>query len=248
MRKSAPPSGAHLHPWVTPPYEEELTARNSYGGNLSRDLECAKIKHLTERIEQSFGSRPSVFKAGRFGIGPNTFAILSELGYKVDMSPAPPLNCSDDGGPDFSRMDCKPFQDPETGMLILPNSGAFCGWWPGSAAATHEWATTSWRSRLHANTIFYRSGAIKRLFLSPELLKPTDMIALTKWMLRAGINLFVISLHSPVVMAGGTPFAGNDNQVSDLLKRLSDYFEVFFGELQGEPWTPRAAFEYWSNS
>jgi hypothetical protein len=35
--------GAQLHPWVTPPYEEEVNARNSYPGNLPRDPEAAKL-------------------------------------------------------------------------------------------------------------------------------------------------------------------------------------------------------------
>jgi len=26
--------GAHLHPWVSPPFDEEVNARNSYPGNL----------------------------------------------------------------------------------------------------------------------------------------------------------------------------------------------------------------------
>ncbi|WP_198262615.1 hypothetical protein [sulfur-oxidizing endosymbiont of Gigantopelta aegis] len=38
--------GAHLHPWVNPPFEEALTISNMYPGNLSRALEFAKLKNL----------------------------------------------------------------------------------------------------------------------------------------------------------------------------------------------------------
>src|SRR5262249_18704611 len=31
--------GAQLHPWVTPPFTEEVTVRNSFAGNLPRALE-----------------------------------------------------------------------------------------------------------------------------------------------------------------------------------------------------------------
>src|SRR5690242_5590627 len=31
--------GAHLHPWVNPPVEEAVSVRNSYPGNLPRELE-----------------------------------------------------------------------------------------------------------------------------------------------------------------------------------------------------------------
>src|SRR5579863_3484068 len=43
--------GAHLHPWVNPPFEEELSPHNSYPGNLSPALEKAKLARLTETIE-----------------------------------------------------------------------------------------------------------------------------------------------------------------------------------------------------
>ncbi len=66
--------GAHLHPWVTPPHEEEVTVRNSYACNLPPELEARKIDVLTRTIEQNFGARPTVFKAGRYGYGRNTAA------------------------------------------------------------------------------------------------------------------------------------------------------------------------------
>src|SRR6185503_6380530 len=47
--------GAHLHPWVSPPFDEEVNARNSYPGNLPRVLERAKIASLAGAIEKSFG-------------------------------------------------------------------------------------------------------------------------------------------------------------------------------------------------
>ncbi len=240
--------GAHLHPWVTPPYTEELSARNSYHGNLNKELERAKLLNLTERIEQSFGFRPTVFKAGRFGIGPNTLGLLSELGYEVDLSPAPPFDCSDDGGPDFSRMHADPFQDPATGLFVIPGTGAFRGWWPGEAATMHGWATTSWRKKLHVNSVFNRSGALRRLWLSPESFGASEMISLTQSLLKSGLRIFVISLHSTVVVPGATPFAATEQAVTNLLKQLNDYFQFFFGELQGEPWTPQAALECWSAS
>src|SRR5690242_16087063 len=39
--------GAHLHPWVNPPFEEEVSTRNSYPGNLPPSLEKAKLARLT---------------------------------------------------------------------------------------------------------------------------------------------------------------------------------------------------------
>ena len=238
--------GAHLHPWVNPPFEECLSARNSYHGNLDRDLEFRKLATLTARIQQTFDLDPVTYKAGRYGIGANTYAILSGLGYKIDLSPAPPLDCSGDGGPDFSRMDCEPFQDPATGLVVAPGSGAFCGWWPGDRESAHRWATSAWRAKLHANALLNRSGAVQRLWLTPEAFDLPELIAITKYLLNQGHRLFVISLHSPTVMPGGTPFGRTEQEVQAVLSRLDGFFRFFFEDLTGEPWTPEAALEFWS--
>ena len=40
--------GAQLHPWVTPPHDEDVNARNSYTGNLPLDLQRAKMTALRD--------------------------------------------------------------------------------------------------------------------------------------------------------------------------------------------------------
>lgn len=81
--------GAHLHPWVSPPHEEEVSARNSYPGNLGAALEREKLSVLTEAIEGSFGVRPVIYKAGRYGVGAGTAGTLRALGYEIDVSVVP---------------------------------------------------------------------------------------------------------------------------------------------------------------
>src|SRR5690349_21995963 len=44
--------GAHLHPWTNPPHEEELSTFTSFPGNLPAELERAKLRILTDLIEQ----------------------------------------------------------------------------------------------------------------------------------------------------------------------------------------------------
>ena len=81
--------GAQLHPWVNPPFDEALTLRNSFAGNLPRNLEAAKLDALTDAIAAAFGVRPTAYRAGRYGIGRATFDLLAERGYRLDSSMRP---------------------------------------------------------------------------------------------------------------------------------------------------------------
>src|SRR5207247_9019138 len=65
---------AHLHPWNTPPLTEAFVPRNSMVKNLPADLQRAKIRTLTEAMQQAFGQRPTASRAGGHGIGPDTLA------------------------------------------------------------------------------------------------------------------------------------------------------------------------------
>ena len=64
---------------------------------------------LTEAIEENFGLKPIIYKAGRYGIGPNTSEILAKLGYKIDASIVPYTSYSSNAGPDFTAFTEEPF-------------------------------------------------------------------------------------------------------------------------------------------
>src|SRR5207249_12199098 len=49
----------HLHLWNTPPLTEAFVPRNSMLKNLPADLQRAKIRTLTEAMQQAFGQRPT---------------------------------------------------------------------------------------------------------------------------------------------------------------------------------------------
>ena len=59
--------GAQLHPWVNPPFVEVISNRNSYPGNLPMVVEYDKLLALTDMLEEAFGSRPRIYRAGRYG-------------------------------------------------------------------------------------------------------------------------------------------------------------------------------------
>jgi hypothetical protein len=55
VRRGTAEVGIQLHPWVNPPFEEEVSARNSFAGNLPPALEAAKFGILRDAIEAAFG-------------------------------------------------------------------------------------------------------------------------------------------------------------------------------------------------
>jgi len=226
--------GAHLHPWVTPPYTEEVTTHNSYPGNLPPDLEREKLEQLTSAIEEHLGHRPHVYRAGRYGFGPRTAETLVALGYAVDVSPLAGFDLSEDGGPDWSSIEPRPYSfGPDGGLIGFPATGGFAGWLPGGGDL-HRTLHASLPAALRLPGILSRLGAFERLMLSPEGYTLTHMQRLTRTLLDRGVLTFQLSLHSPSMLPGCTEYARNPQERDDLLARCAEYFRWFREEVGGE--------------
>jgi hypothetical protein len=224
--------GAHLHPWVSPPFEEEVSAWNSYPGNLPRALEREKLARLTRAIEDGLGVRPRCYKAGRYGFGPDTAAILAELGYEVDLSAAPPFDFRADGGPDWSAAPLGPWWiEAPARILAVPNSGAFVGWAGPAAPALHRTAQRPFWSALRLGGVLARLGAVERLFLSPEGYSGRDMQRLVRALAARGVRVFTCSLHSPSVEPGHTPYVRSEEDLHSLLAACRSTFRLLQEEL-----------------
>ena len=160
--------GTHLHPWVNPPFEEELTRSNMYPGNLGFDLEKAKLKCITDTIHENFKIQPQIYKAGRYGLGKNTAKIMKELGYSIDLSVCSAFDYRADGGPDFSNCSAEPYWFGENNELLeIPLSGAFVGYL-GTSMARRIYAAAGYFNKLKARGILSRLNLVDRLMLSPE--------------------------------------------------------------------------------
>jgi hypothetical protein len=231
--------GAHLHPWVSPPHEEVVNARNSYPGNLPQALEHEKLRVLTERIAAAFGARPLTYLAGRYGFGPNTGAILESLGYEVDISAAASIDYSADGGPDYSGCTSDPFWfGRERRLLGLPGSGGYVGWLRAGGTPLYRRLTRPWLRRARLSGAVARLRLLERIRLSPEDYTVPEMRRLTHALLADGVRVFVFSFHSPSVMPGGTPYVRTDAQLDRFLGKCRRYFDFFRRELDGIAMTP----------
>ncbi len=228
--------GAHMHPWVNPPFAEELSIANMYPGNLQPQHELAKLTCLRDQIEQTFGFKPISYKAGRYGFGPNTLSILKKLGFKVDLSFCPPMNHSYDGGPDYSKCHSSPFIFQHSNILEIPLSGGFTG--RMGNASNHVFNFAEKLKKLRLPGILARSNMLDRLVLSPEGYTTGEHIKLTRHLYNRGQRIFTWSFHSPTAVPGLTQYVSNEKEKQQYLDSFKSFFDFFFNELQGRASTP----------
>jgi hypothetical protein len=216
--------GTQLHPWVNPPHDEEVNTFNSFVGNLPVDLERAKIDDLTGTIESAFGRRPIVYRAGRYGVGPNTALLLREAGYEADVSVRALHDYSDEGGPDFTRVKPFPFRVGGDGLVELPLSAAYVGPLRSRGRSIYRAAGRLPRGR----GLLFRTGLLNRAALTPEGVPLDEALAAARALLDDGVKWFSLSFHSPSVEPGHTPFvrtAGDLRAFHAWWDGMFDYFE-----------------------
>ena len=194
--------GTQLHPWVNPPHDEEVNTFNSFVGNLPMPLERAKIENLTETIEAAFGRRPIVYRAGRYGVGPNTAGLLNAAGYEADVSVRALHDYSDERGPDFSRVKPFPFRVGGDGLVELPLSAAYVGPLRAQGRSIYRAAGRLPRGR----GILFRTGLLNRAALTPEGVPLGEALDAVRALIDDGLRWFSLSFHSPSVEPGHTPF------------------------------------------
>ena len=234
--------GAHPHPWVNPPIREELTTRNTYLSNLPLDLQHDKVMVLTDAIRQAFGHQPRSFKAGRYGFDLALAPFLSSLGYRIDSSVMPFCDFTGDGGPDYRTAKWRPHwlngSDPsEPTLLEIPCTSGFNRW---PFESWNSWFQQSGESPLRSfriRGILDRLSILRHIVLSPELASESDCVTLMLQIAAHPPALLNVTLHSPSVMPGCTPFVRTEQDLHRFRERLTAIFRVAVRELGARPMT-----------
>lgn len=231
--------GAQLHPWVTPPFEEVVNAYNSFAGNLSETLEYAKLKTLTEAIASRFGVRPQAYRAGRYGVGPNTVKALASLGYRIDSSVVPEFSYHATGGPTFFGRSTKPYWlDADRRVLEMPLTSTYIGRLAGG----------SWRHLANglfendarhtlSRALMARTGLMERIRLTPEGTHVSDAKRLVRALLKRGTRIFTLSYHTPSLVPGNTPYVRSRADRERFIGWFEEFYEFFLDEVGGMPAT-----------
>ncbi|GGA06154.1 polysaccharide deacetylase family protein [Blastomonas marina] len=202
--------GLQLHPWVTPPHDEEVNCRNSFAGNLPPALERAKIATLAKTVRARFGVDAKIYRAGRYGIGPNTIALLGEEGIAIDSSVRAYHDYHAEDGPDFSTRDSSPaWVGRDVRILELPLTTVFTG-----------------LLRRHGPKLYRRSGRVaalrgaaarlgllNRVPLTPEGVSIDEAKAAIDHALGDGLPILNFAFHSPSLVPGNTPYVRDNDDL-----------------------------------
>lgn len=216
--------GTQLHPWVNPPFDEEVSGYTSFTGNLPLDLQRAKLENLTERIEERVGQRPMLYRAGRYGIGSQTATLLEAAGYRMDTSVRALFDYSREGGPDFSRFSTDLFwAGPSRTLLELPLTSAFIGPLRKFGTPLFSWGDwlPKWRSLLA------RTRLLQRVSLTPEDYPLHLALEAIERLIEDRMPVIGLSFHSPSVVPGHTPYVRDASDLRKFYAWWDGVFELF---------------------
>jgi hypothetical protein len=214
--------GIQLHPWVNPPLDEEVTARNSFAGNLAPALERAKFAALKAAIESRFGAAPAIYRAGRYGVGPATATILSEAGIAVDSSVRALFDYSGEGGPNFRDHPLRPWWiDRAAGLIELPLTTVYRGALRRHGRLIHP---ALWRAPA-LRGVLARLGLLERIALTPEGIAPDEALRAIDVALGDGLPILVFSFHSPSLSPGHTPYVRDEADLDRFYRWWRTCFE-----------------------
>ncbi len=210
VSKDSASVGVHLHPWINPPFEEEINPYNSFAGNLPKELEEAKIVALTGAIEAKLAMRPIIYRAGRYGVGPNSIEILKKHGFSIDSSVRSRFDYSDQSGPNFAHIGPEPFWlDGSQDLVELPLTTVFSGLLRKQA----DLISPLFNRSKAASGLLSKSGMLERIPLTPEGVSAREAKEAIDIAFDDQLKLLVFSFHSPSLSVGHTPYVQSSSDL-----------------------------------
>lgn len=241
--------GAHCHAWNNPPIDEAREGEGQYFLNeLDEATQFAKLEVLTDRIESSFGVRPTTFRAGRFGANEATMRSLQKLGYLVDSSVTPGINWQKTpgmpggpGGPNYVGAPYTHYRmsgsdmcsEGPDGLIQIPvtvvrNKQLPAAW----ERALGQFGPTGLVSRIAG-----KAGLGNLVWFRPTFHSTDEMLVSAREALGRGARVLNMMLHSSEVLPGGSPYLRTKEEVSAFLGRTEETLEAVMNQWQAVPRT-----------
>ncbi|MDN3645769.1 polysaccharide deacetylase family protein [Pontixanthobacter aestiaquae] len=218
--------GIQLHPWVNPPFDEEVNPHNSYSGNLPPELEEKKFRNLRDEIEKNYGVAPQIYRAGRYGLGPETSRIMKDAGVPIDSSVRANFDYTPGGGPDYSKHPLDPYWvDEEKQLLELPLTTIYWGMLRKQGRALYPALARVPKMRGLASKL----GLLERISLTPEGVTAEEALRGIDIAIDDQLPLLVLSFHSPSLAPGYTPYVHTEDDLDGLYdwwRRIYTYLDM----------------------
>ncbi|MBS0856613.1 MULTISPECIES: deacetylase [unclassified Tatumella] len=240
--------GMHLHAWNSPP-EYPLTDDDwkwqPYLIEYPDDQLIAKVRFMTELLEESFQTPMRSHRAGRWAFDERYAAILSKLGYCVDCSVTPRVNWAfnsgapqGNGGTDYTHFPRQAyFIDPEDisrpgshGLLEVPMSTDY----------KHSPMVTRLKQGVDKLRGRHRSPSV--YWLRPSRDNLPAMKRVVERNLAAGSDYVEFMLHSSEFMPGGSPTFKTAADIEALYANLEQLFSCLHSRTTG-----MTLFEYYQS-
>lgn len=229
--------GAHLHPWNTPPLEsvtEDDMRHHPYPFEYPLDVQRAKLATLVAAIERHHETRPTSYKAGRWGLDEAHAGLLEEFGFTADTSVCPGVDWGPSkgapagrGGPDFTTAPLRPYRLSRENVCR-----------PGSLRVWEVPPTIVFYSALGrmvpgVRTLYRKVRRVRRLFdrqhAGAQWLRPypyqtaARLRRVVELARAAGAPVLNMTLHSSELMPGCSPYNKTEASIEDLYRRLEDF-------------------------
>jgi hypothetical protein len=238
LERQAAEIGMHLHAWDTPPLVP-LTADDA--GHLPYLTEYpaaqmrAKVRVMTELLEDTFGVKMVSHRAGRWGFNGVYARILADEGYGVDCSVTPHKSWAlfkgdphGPGGPDYTAFPDRAYyldlddirMDGDSPLLEVPLT--VMRPWQRVGRVLH-------RSVAHGPRLL--RALANRLYPPTVQLRPRkgnvkELCALVRQARAEERDYVEFMLHSSEFMPGGSPTFRTDRDVEKLYDDLHELFGV----------------------
>jgi len=219
--------GAHLHPWCTPPVDEQISEYNSHAVNLSIDLYAKKMAALTDLLQRSFNAHPLSFRSGRWGINGAMMKVLAEQGYRVDSSVRPFYS-----EPYFSYHSAptQPYwpafdnvlaeDETQRDILEIPTTSGFNFPWFEKMDFVHSLLSKKPINKLRMIGILSRLGLMRKITVTPEDTSSRDLCRCIDMCVRRGDRLISLFFHSSDLMPGNTAYVQNESDEAEFYNKI----------------------------
>lgn len=224
--------GTHLHIEFIDPEADWTTDRTKgIQVDLEPKLEYKKLESLTQLFKNQFGYPPASFRAGRFGIGKDSFQHLHQLGYTVDSSVTPFKTHYFESGTinNFWGYPVHPYRVSNTNLIQVPVSIANEDFSKLPRFIVRNVEDKRTLSKRLLGRMGYKS---KSKWFRPYKSDGKDLIEVSKQLIKNTpankIPVLNMMFHSNEIWPAASPYCQTEEEVRLYCKALEDVFDFLY--------------------